>query len=374
MSASETYRRYDSEKYSSDDNKYSSNRDDKSNRNNKYSSDDDNKYSSDDDNRSDCNKYSSDDDNRSDCNKYLSDDDNKSDDDKKSDGNKSDDDKKSDDNSSCSNTIKKCCPIFREATQGEAQDKCVKICPQIGPSTKKLLKGNKKWAKNFCDGNLPIPPSKRCAVIMCMDARMPQDIFGREKLNGEYHWIRNAGGLMDLRSIIISQVLLGTNEILIVHHADCGMQRFYGEELEVYLQKVTGQRVRDSFKDFTVSSVDALSLAKEIMYSPFIPQKLYITVSVYNDKTGVIEVIAQPSYVVNKPFKIVPEEISPLVLGNVAKFEDRNVKYTQVQCKDKRVVAGVGPTKCELKATPKPIKPYILSPHKPCPPVKCAYN
>src|SRR3954465_10070923 len=102
-----------------------------------------------------------------------------------------------------------------------------------------LLSANEKYAENFKDGNLPIPPAKKIAVLSCMDARISaKDILGLKL--GDAHIIRNAGGIATddaIRSLIISHELLGTQEFLVVNHTDCGMLTFTDENLRKRLSE-----------------------------------------------------------------------------------------------------------------------------------------
>src|SRR6266571_7645937 len=94
-------------------------------------------------------------------------------------------------------------------------------------------KANDAYASSFSKGNLPMPPGKQVAVLTCMDARLdPARFLGLEE--GDAHVIRNAGGRASedaIRSLVISERLLGTNEIVVIHHTDCGMMTFRNEDL-----------------------------------------------------------------------------------------------------------------------------------------------
>src|SRR3989441_10469742 len=99
-------------------------------------------------------------------------------------------------------------------------------------TTDELLKNNEAYAQSFDKGDLPLPPAKKVAVLACMDARvLPSRILGLEE--GDAHVIRNAGGVVtddEIRSLAISQRLLGTEEVILIHHTDCGMLTFTDEE------------------------------------------------------------------------------------------------------------------------------------------------
>ncbi len=112
--------------------------------------------------------------------------------------------------------------------------------------TDTTLTANTGYARGFKLGSLPMPPSRHLAVLACMDARLTiEPILGLK--TGEAHVIRNAGGLATedaLRSLIISHHLLGTREIMIINHTDCGMLTFKDEELRTRLAKETGKRAQ----------------------------------------------------------------------------------------------------------------------------------
>src|ERR671937_1966982 len=105
-----------------------------------------------------------------------------------------------------------------------------------------LLKANEAFADTFDRGDLPMPPARGIAVLACMDARLhPAKFLGLEI--GDAHVIRNAGGRASddaIRSLIISQRLLGTNEVLVIHHSDCGMLTFTNDDLRARLAQETG--------------------------------------------------------------------------------------------------------------------------------------
>src|ERR671925_1364262 len=105
-----------------------------------------------------------------------------------------------------------------------------------------LVKNAESYASDFDKGELPLPPAKRVAVLACMDARLnPHALLGLEE--GDAHVIRNAGGVVtddEIRSLAISQRLLGTEEIILIHHTDCGMLTFSDEEFRRSVQEETG--------------------------------------------------------------------------------------------------------------------------------------
>jgi carbonic anhydrase len=109
------------------------------------------------------------------------------------------------------------------------------------PVTEQFLQANQHYAEQFKKGALPLPPARKVAVVVCMDARIdPARALGLEE--GDAHVIRNAGGRISdaLRSLSISQTLLGTEEVVIVHHTDCGMLTFTDESIRQRLRKERG--------------------------------------------------------------------------------------------------------------------------------------
>jgi len=154
--------------------------------------------------------------------------------------------------------------------------------------TDQLLKNNESYAKGFKKGNLPLPPSRKVAVLACMDARLDiHNILGLEE--GEAHVIRNAGGAATddaLRSIVISQRLLGTEEVILVHHTDCGMLTFKDDDLKRKIEEETGIRPAFSFEAFPNLDGDVRQSVARIKASPFVPKKDKIRGFVYDVKTG----------------------------------------------------------------------------------------
>src|SRR6478752_4706433 len=118
--------------------------------------------------------------------------------------------------------------------------------------TDQLLENNEKYAAGF-SGPLPLPPAKGVAVVACMDARLDvHDLLGLEE--GDAHVIRNAGGVVtddELRSLAISQRLLGTREIILIHHTDCGMLTFTDDEFRRGIEAETGVKPAWAAEAFT---------------------------------------------------------------------------------------------------------------------------
>ena len=137
--------------------------------------------------------------------------------------------------------------------------------------TDEYLANNAEYAKTF-SGPLPLPPSKHVAVVACMDARM--DVYRMLGLQeGEAHVIRNAGGVVtddEIRSLAISQRLLGTREIILIHHTDCGMLTFTDDDFKAGLQKDTGIKPEWAAEAFGDVDEDVRQSLRRIQASPFV--------------------------------------------------------------------------------------------------------
>ena len=135
--------------------------------------------------------------------------------------------------------------------------------------TDEYLKNNEEYAKNF-SGPLPLPPSKHVAVVACMDARL--DVYRILGLNeGEAHVIRNAGGVVtddEIRSLAISQRLLGTKEIILIHHTDCGMLTFTDDDFKRSIQDETGLKPEWAAEAFSDLEEDVRQSIRRIEASP----------------------------------------------------------------------------------------------------------
>jgi carbonic anhydrase len=154
--------------------------------------------------------------------------------------------------------------------------------------TDQLLKKNESYAKSFKKGNLPLPPSTKVAVLACMDARLDvHKILGLEE--GEAHVIRNAGGAATddaIRSIVISQRLLGTEEVILIHHTDCGMLTFKDDDVKKKIEAETGIRPAFALEAFSSLDDDVRQSIARIKASPFVTKKDKIRGFVYDVKTG----------------------------------------------------------------------------------------
>jgi len=141
--------------------------------------------------------------------------------------------------------------------------------------TDELLANNERYAASFDKGDLPLPPAKKVAVVACMDARLnPYGVLGLEE--GDAHVIRNAGGVVtddEIRSLAISQRLLGTEEIILIHHTDCGMLTFNDDDVKRQIQDDTGVKPRFALEAFPDLDEDIRQSIARIRESPFIPHK-----------------------------------------------------------------------------------------------------
>jgi carbonic anhydrase len=155
-------------------------------------------------------------------------------------------------------------------------------------STDDLLRNNENYAANFDKADLPLPPAKKVAVVACMDARVnPFGILGLEE--GDAHVIRNAGGVVtddEIRSLAISQRLLGTEEIILIHHTDCGMLTFTDDEFKRSVQDDVGIKPQWAAEAFSDLDEDVRQSIARIKASPFIPRKESVRGFVYEVETG----------------------------------------------------------------------------------------
>jgi carbonic anhydrase len=153
--------------------------------------------------------------------------------------------------------------------------------------TDELLANNARYAESF-SGPLPLPPAKHLAVIACMDARLDvYRILGLKE--GEAHVIRNAGGVVtddEIRSLAISQRLLGTEEIILIHHTDCGMLTFTDDEFKRAVQNDTGIKPEWAAEAFPDLEEDVRQSIARIKANPFIPRKDAIRGFVFDVATG----------------------------------------------------------------------------------------
>jgi carbonic anhydrase len=154
--------------------------------------------------------------------------------------------------------------------------------------TEELLQNNAAYAQTFEKGDLQLPPARGVAVVACMDARLDvHKILGLKE--GDAHVIRNAGGVItddEIRSLTISQRLLGTREIILIHHTDCGMLTFSDDELKAQIHEDVGLKPHFSMESFLDLEEDVRQSIARIQASPFIPHKQSVRGFIYEVETG----------------------------------------------------------------------------------------
>jgi carbonic anhydrase len=154
--------------------------------------------------------------------------------------------------------------------------------------TDDLLRNNAEFASSFKQGDLPMPPGKGLAVVACMDARL--NVYALLGLSeGQAHVIRNAGGVVTedvIRSLAISQWLLGTSEIILIHHTDCGMLTFTDDQVKADIEADTGLRPHFALEAFSDLERDIRQSIARIKASPFVPNKGSVRGFIFDVTTG----------------------------------------------------------------------------------------
>lgn len=154
--------------------------------------------------------------------------------------------------------------------------------------TDELLQNNQAYARGFDKGGLPLPPAKKVAVLACMDARLDvHKILGLQE--GDAHVIRNAGGVATddaIRSLVISQRLLGAEEVILIHHSDCGMLTFRDDEVKKQIEEETGIRPAFALEAFSNLEQDVRQSIARIESSPFILNKDSVRGFIYEVENG----------------------------------------------------------------------------------------
>ena len=164
------------------------------------------------------------------------------------------------------------------------------------PSADELLANNIDYAKTFDFRGLPVSPARRTAIVACMDSRMPIfPILGLAR--GDAHVIRNAGGVVTddvIRSLCLSQRVMGTREIILMHHTDCGLQKVSEDSFKAELEEELGIRPHWSVEAFDDPYADMRQSMQRLLRSPYILDKNHIRGFVYDVTTGLLhEVTAQ---------------------------------------------------------------------------------
>jgi carbonic anhydrase len=159
------------------------------------------------------------------------------------------------------------------------------------------VKGNETYSRGFSHGNLAMPPARRLAIVACMDARLTlEPMLGLK--TGDAHIIRNAGGIVTedvVRSLIISQQLLGTQEVMIINHTDCGMLTFKDEALRKRLSGSTGKLAVTPAGFYAFDDVErnVREQVQKLRSHPWIPQQIPIRGFVYDVRSGLLKEIAE---------------------------------------------------------------------------------
>ena len=161
-------------------------------------------------------------------------------------------------------------------------------------ATDDVLANAERYARSFDKGDLPIPPAKQLAVVACMDARI--NLYALLGLGeGDAHMIRNAGGVITsdmLRSLAISQRLLGTREIILIHHTGCGMLLFNDDEFKASIEAEVGIKPSWAAESFTDLESDLRQSINRIRVDPFLLHKESIRGFVYEVETGKLREVA----------------------------------------------------------------------------------
>ena len=161
-------------------------------------------------------------------------------------------------------------------------------------ATDDVLKNNAQYAEGFDKADLPLPPALNMAVVACMDARLDtHKLLGIQE--GDAHVIRNAGGVVTddvIRSLVISQRLLGTREVVLIHHTDCGMLTFRDDDVKDAILADTGLRPAFAMEAFGNLEGDVRQSIARIKASPFVPVKDQIRGFVYDCATGLLNEVS----------------------------------------------------------------------------------
>lgn len=161
-------------------------------------------------------------------------------------------------------------------------------------TTDELLDNAKAYAASFDKGDLPLPPGRKVAIVACMDARLnPYGLLGLQE--GDAHVIRNAGGVItedEIRSLTISQRLLGTEEIILIHHTDCGMLTFTDDAFKRSIQDETGIKPTWSAEAFADLDEDVRQSVARIKANPFVPRKDSVRGFIYDVTDGKLREVA----------------------------------------------------------------------------------
>ncbi|MGK2929327.1 MAG: beta-class carbonic anhydrase [Acidimicrobiales bacterium] len=164
---------------------------------------------------------------------------------------------------------------------------------EFTPNVDDLVAANARSAEGFADADLEVAPIRQLAVVACMDSRM--DIFQILGLgNGEAHIIRNAGGVITddvVRSLCLSQRLLGTREVILVHHTDCGLQKVSPDEFKAELEAELGVKPSWSVEAFSDPYADIRQSIQRLLVNPFVLHKDHVSGFVYDVTDGLLHTV-----------------------------------------------------------------------------------
>src|SRR2546423_9274578 len=190
--------------------------------------------------------------------------------------------------------------------------------------TDELLHNNEAYAASFGRGDVPMPPARKVAVVACMDARIiVSRILGLEE--GEAHVIRNAGGVVTddtIRSIAISQRLLGTTEIILIHHTGCGMLTFTDDEFKRSIQEDVGIKPTWSAEAFGDLEENVRESIARVHASPFVPSKGSVRGFVYEVESGRLREVSANG-LPDAPAGVVPDDVAEAGRREVAGREQQ---------------------------------------------------
>jgi carbonic anhydrase len=169
--------------------------------------------------------------------------------------------------------------------------------PEFSPSTDELVANNRAYAAAFPAGHLEVAPRRHLAIVACMDSRM--DIFEILGLGpGEAHVIRNAGGVITddvIRSLCVSQRLLGTREIILLHHTDCGLQKVTDDAFKAELEAELGIKPWWALESFNDPFRDTAQSIRRLQQTPFVPHRDHIRGFVYDVDHGTLHEVSDTS-------------------------------------------------------------------------------
>lgn len=158
------------------------------------------------------------------------------------------------------------------------------------PLVAELRAANRRFADSHFGGMRPLSPARHMAIVACMDSRL--DVFDTLGLNnGDAHVIRNAGGVVTddvIRSLMLSQRLMGTSSIVLVHHTDCGMQKVSEDQMKQEVEAEVGIRPAFAIESFTDPYANVRQSISRLRHSPFLPHKDQIVGFVYDVSTGLL--------------------------------------------------------------------------------------